>query len=95
VEQIKDTIQSVIRLLSEHKGIVSSEDAEILLKKALTKRELTHIKLNYFKKGILNLTVDSSSWLYNFNLHKRQLLAKLNEKSDWVKEIRFRIGEVK
>lgn len=65
------------------------------LKKALNKRQREHIKVNYFKKGVLSLNIDSSSWLYSFTLQKESLFAKLSEFSGDIKEIRFRIGEIK
>lgn len=95
MEQIKQTIAGIMQGLKRKKAGRGKDDPALWLKKALTKRELAHIKVNYFKKGVLGLNVDSSSWLYNFNLHKEALLAKLRKGSARVKDIRFRIGEVK
>ena len=95
MEQIKDTIASVIgNLVAKKQGEVGG-GPEGLLKKALTKKELGHIKFNYFKKGVININVDSSSWLYSLNLKKEELLEKLGKESSKIKDIRFRIGEVK
>lgn len=94
VEAIKDTVFSVMQGLAEKKTGSADDDPALWLKKVLTKKELGHIKFNYFKKGVLNLNVDSSSWLYNFNLQKEQLLDKLSKHSKGIKDIRFRIGEV-
>ena len=95
MEVIKDTVMSVMERLAAKKTGIAADDPHELLKKVLTKKELGHIKFNYFKKGVLNVNVDSSSWLYNFNLHKEGLLDKLSKYSSGIKEIRFRIGEVK
>ena len=95
MEVIKDTVMNVMEHLAAKKTGTAASDPQEALKKVLTKKELGHIKLNYFKKGVLNLNVDSSSWLYNFNLQKEQLLDKLNKHSKGIKDIRFRIGEVK
>ncbi|MDD5155409.1 MAG: hypothetical protein PHF11_02870, partial [Candidatus Omnitrophica bacterium] len=78
MEAIKDTLESVMRawekkLLKPGTG----DNPELLLKKFLTKKELGHIKFRYFKKGIITFDVDSSSWLYYFNLKKENLLAGL------------------
>ncbi len=95
MERIKDTIKGIMEDWKVKKPKKSDDDPEGLLKKILSKRELAHIKLHYFKKGILGLNVDSSSWLYRLNLDKEGLLLKLNQKNNTIKDIRFRIGEVK
>jgi len=64
------------------------------LKKAFTKKELAHVQLHYFDKGILALRVDSSSWMYSFGLKKEALLYKLRNKARVVvRDIRFTLGE--
>lgn len=94
MEAIKDTIVSIMQDLRAKK-INPSSDPHALIRKALTKKESRHIKFNYFKKGILSLYVDSSGWLYNLSLKKEELLAKFNKSSGAIKDIRFRIGEIK
>ena len=94
MEAIKDTVIKVMQGLQAGKTGIGGEDLRNLLKKALTKKELAHIRFNYFKKGILGLRVDSSSWLYSLALKKDNLLLELNKKSNAVKDIRFRIGEM-
>ena len=94
MEAIKDTVINVIEGLMAKKTKIS-DSPQTLLKRTLTKKESQHIKFNYFKKGILGLYVDSSSWLYILTLQKEELLAKLNKKSSAIKDIRFRIGEIK
>lgn len=94
MEVIKDTVHSVMRgLIAKKRG--PENDPQGWLEKALTKKELQHIQFNYFKKGILNLDVDSSSRLYSLNLKKGDLLAKLNKVTGAIKDIRFRIGEIR
>lgn len=95
MEAIKDTVQNVIQAWEDKKRGTSINDPQALLKKALTKKAGEHIKFNYFKKGILNVNVDSSSWLYSLTLQKENLLDKLRKKSPAIKDIRFRIGEIK
>lgn len=95
MKAIKDTVINVMQGL-EGKLTGACDDApQALLNKVLTKKELGHIKFNYFRKGTLNLLVDSSSWLYNLTLKKEDLLLKLNKKSCVIKDIRFRIGEIR
>jgi len=94
MEAIKDTVINVIEDLKAKKTKISN-NPQALLKRVLTKKESQHIKFNYSKKGILSLYVDSSSWLYILTLQKEELLARINKKSNTVKDIRFRIGEIK
>ncbi len=92
MERIKDTINSVLQGLMDKKapcGVIPEE----VVKKILTKKEYGHIKFNYFKKGVLGLSVDSSSWLYSLNLKKEGLLQKLKTDMPDIKNIRFFIGE--
>ena len=95
MEPIKDTVKVVLERLADKRKGRGVPAPELLVRKALTKKESEHIKFNYFKAGILSLNVDSSSWLYNLNLKKESLLARLGKKLKGLKDIRFRIGEVK
>ncbi len=95
MELIKDTVKSVIQSLVEKKSTGGAFDPEAGLKKSLTKKEIRHIKISHFSKGVLTLHVDSSAWLYHFNLSKVELLQKLCRDAKDVKEIRFYLGEIK
>ena len=80
--------------LSAKKDTSLIADPELWLKKALTKKELGHIKVKYFNKGILGLSVDSSAWLYAFSLKKAELLNKFKKENPELKNINLRIGEI-
>lgn len=95
MEGIKDTVFSVIKALDDKRRGQAGLGPEEILKKVLTKKELGHIKVNYFKKGVVYVNVDSSSWLYQMNLHKERVLAKVKKDSAGIKDIRFRLGELK
>lgn len=95
MEVIKDTIKNVIEGLKERQKGLDKNDPGVLLKKILTKKESGHIKCNYFNKGVLDVSVDSSVVLYQLSLQKEGLLAKLNNKSEVVKNIRFHLGDVR
>jgi len=95
VETIKDTIEIVIQDLLAKKGDAKNNTPNAWLRKALTKKELGHIKFHYFRKGILGVIIDSSAWLYSLNLKKESLLNKLKNCSRDIKEIRFSIGDIK
>lgn len=94
MEAIKETIKNVMQSWGQGKQAAVT-DPEQLLKKILTKKELAHIKFSYFRAGILGINVDSSSWLYKFSLQKETLLEKLSKKISSIKDIRFRIGEIR
>ena len=94
MEKIKDTIELVIQDLLSKKSGLNDEGPQAWLRKVLTKKELGHIKFQYFRKGILGLIVDSSVWLYSLNLKKDTLLTKLKTCSQDIKDVRFSIGDL-
>jgi hypothetical protein len=91
MDEIKSLIGEVLRDLETK---VCGQDPGELLKKALTKKDLGHIKVNYFKNGILSVNVDSSAWLYKLKLEKKELLTKLGKESTGIRDVRFRIGAI-
>ena len=95
MEAIKDTVASVLRKLSAKKSETQDDNPEEWLKKVLTKKELEHIKFKYFKKGLLGVSVDSSSWLYMLSIKKEELLKNLKKFSCNIREIHLSIGDVK
>lgn len=94
MEIIKTTLTYLMRDLKAQQN-QKKDGPESWLKNTLTKKELRHIKLNYLKRGILSVNVDSSSWLYSLGLRKQELLARIQKESSAIKDIRFRIGEVR
>jgi len=95
MEAIKETIGNVMQQLHDKKTGAGTSSPDDLLKKALTKKELQHIKFNNFRKGVLNLSVDSSSWLYNCSLQKEDLIIRLRRQFDALKDVRFYLGDTK
>jgi len=94
MELLKNTLDEVMRELGVKKNGSSGADPQQWLKKALTNKELGHIKVQYFSKGVLGLNVDSPAWLYILSLRKEELLAKLKQQNPGLKNIIFRIGEI-
>lgn len=94
MEPLKNTLNDLMRQLGAKKAVFSESGPQQWLKKTLTKKELGHIRVQYFSKGILGLNVDSSAWLYILSLKKDQLLAELKKEHPELKNINFRIGEV-
>lgn len=95
MEAIKNTVGSVLRELAAKKKQSAKDDLSPLLKKIFTKKESAHIKFNYYRKGIVGLSADSSSRIYSLNLQKEKLLVKLRGKIPGIKDIRFYLGETK
>lgn len=93
MEAVKEVVKKVIQGWEKEK-LVSFEPGE-LLKTALTKRELGHIEFKYFKKGVLGVGVNSSVWFYHLTLQKERILSRLNAECPAVKDIRFRITDIK
>ena len=95
MQALKDTVMVVMQHLHDKKTGANTENPDGLLKKALTKKELQHIKFNNFRKGILSLNIDSSAWLYNCNLQKQDLTTRLRKQFDALKDVRFYLGDAK
>ena len=94
MEPLKNTVDQLMAGLAAKKNSSCDAGPEQWLKKALTKKELGHIKVKYFSKGILGLSVDSSTWLYALSLKKEDLLGKLKKDNPGLKNIILRIGEI-
>jgi hypothetical protein len=94
MELLKNTLDEVMRGLCAKKTAGLDAAPEEWLKKALTKKELRHIKVKYFSKGILGLAVDSSAWLYSLSLKKEDVVGKLHKEHPGLKDINLSIGEI-
>lgn len=95
MEAIKDTLNDLMQGLKVRRQKSIQADPEGLLKKLLTKKELTHIKIGSLRRGTLRVNVDSSSWLYRLSLEKENLLEKISKEYPAIKEIRFFLGETR
>lgn len=91
MDAIKDIVTDLMQGIKRNKSFKG--DPETIFKKALSKKELKHARFRYFRRGVLGIAVDSSVWLYQLNLEKPGLLAKLAKKLAAIKDIRFYIGE--
>ena len=94
MEEIKQTISSLLEQWEAKQHALKQEDPQVWLKKALTKKELRHIKVDYFRRGILGVSVDSSAWLYTLGMRKEELLGKMRRESGSIKDIHLHIGDV-
>ena len=89
MEHIRETLQSVFQELGQKKH-TEEEDTFLNFKKNLAAKERRHVKCQSLKAGVLTVNVDSSAWLYQLSLKKSGFIKTLG-----IKDIRFRIGEVK
>ena len=94
MELLKDTLMDLMSKLGTKKAVFQEAGPQKWLKKALTKKELGHIRVKYFNKGVLGLSVDSSAWLYILSLKKDTLLKELKKENPEIKNIDLRIGEI-
>jgi len=96
MEKIGAIVKQLINDLESKKSALKKyEVIEELLNKFLTKQEFKHIRINTFKKGVLYITIDSSSWMYSINLKKGQLLDEIKKCLSDIKDVRFSLGELK
>jgi hypothetical protein len=95
MELLKNTLNEVMRQLDAKKAVFQDTGPQQWLKKALTKKELGHIRVKYFSKGVLGVNVDSSAWLYILSLKKEELVQAIKKDNPELKNINFRIGELK
>ncbi len=91
MEPIKNTLHVFMEGLRVKKEAPLNNPG-VILSRVLSKKEHNHAKVKYFRKGILNISVDSSSWLYYLSLKKESLLKGFAEEMPQVKDIRFSIG---
>jgi hypothetical protein len=94
MEPIKNTIKEVLNSWKAQKKAASADDTRLLLKQVFSAKERKHVCFGSFKKGILSIKVDSSPWLYQLTLQKRDLLSRARAVSCEVKDIRFSIGDM-
>lgn len=93
MEQIRDIVKNVIADLSSDKNKTQESILETW-QEVLGKKATKHTKIVGLKQGRLLVNVDSSAWLFQLNLQRKELLEKLNAKVNDIQEISFRIGRV-
>jgi len=91
MEHIRGALESVMQGI-EKKNFSETNQVFKEFRQNLGKRERNHAKCANLRAGVLTVNVDSSVWLYQLSLRKEEFLRNLGV---GVKDIRFRIGEVK
>lgn len=89
---IEDIVKKIIgRLGGEEKP--KAEEIGARWEKAVGSAAVAHTKPVALKKATLIVNVDQSSWLYELTLRKKEILSRMDGKK--IRDIRFRIGEIK
>ncbi len=83
----------MLRDLKERKEKAAEISPELLAKKIFSRKEAAHARAGLLKNGVLYLRVDSSTWLYYFNLHKKELLENFSRQNSLIKDLKFSLGE--
>ena len=94
MEAIKETIEALFKDLKVRKDRVSMISPDFLAKKVFSRKESGHARAGVLKNGVFYIKVDSSTWLYYFNLHKKELLEKLSGLNSQIKDLKFSMGEI-
>ena len=91
---ISEVLKSVFTEL-ENRKLSSQEEIEGLWKSLVGEMGFKHSRPATIKKNILTVRVDSSTWMQELSMRKRQLLKGLKRDlgKDRISEIQFRIGE--
>jgi len=94
METIKQTLDALFKDLQVRKEKAAEEAPDFLAKKVFSRKELEHCRAGFLKNGILQIKVDSATWLYYFNLHKKEALGKFSGQNSQIKDLKFSLGEI-
>ncbi len=91
---ISEVIKNVFARMEDEK-IFLKEDVDNFWKALVGEQGAKHSRPTTLKKGALTVLVDSSAWLQELVMKKRQLLKGLKRDlgKDRISEIHFKIGE--
>lgn len=95
-ESFNDLIGNVIKNLTG-KERLGAEEIGSAWEAAAGQAAAKHSKPVSFKRASLIVNVESSSWLYELTVRKKEILQTLEKelKGKKVKELRFRIGDIR
>jgi len=94
METIKQTLEVLLKDLQARKEKAAEVTPDFLVKKVFSRKELEHCQAGSLKNGILQIKVDSSTWLYYFNLHKKEAQEKFSGQNSQIKGLKFSLGEI-
>ena len=95
ITPIGDIVKSVFSQL-ENAQVLCKEDVEKEWKNIAGDGAARHSKPETLRKGVLTVRVDSSVWMQELTMKKRNLLKGLKRAfgKDKIAEIHFKIGEI-
>ena len=94
ISPIGEIVKDVFSKLESEKNF-SKEDIDSYWKELVGERGFKHSKPASLRQKVLTVWVDSSGWLQELSMRKRQFLKGLKRAlgKDRISEIRFKIGE--
>lgn len=94
---LEGLLKEIISKVGKEKDRLTEESVARTWERAAGKRAARHSRPVSFKKGVLRVAVDGSSWLYELSTKKKAILKKLEGKLGTKKaiDITLRIGDVK
>ena len=92
---ISDVIKNVFARLEKDANF-SREEMDSCWKELVGEKGFRHSRPGSLKKKILKVRVDSSGWLQELTMQKRQILKGLKRRlgKDRISELHFKIGEL-
>ncbi len=92
---ISDVIKNVFARL-EKEANSSKEEMDSCWKELVGEKGFRHSRPASLRKKILNVRVDSSGWMHELTMQKRQILKGLKRRlgKDRISELHFKIGEL-
>ena len=90
--KIEDIVKAIIKNTFD-KQEESKENLEAAWEQAAGKNATAHTKLTAFKKNILTIEVNNSSWMYQLNIKKTKIEKMISERLKKPIQIKLRVGE--
>lgn len=94
MDRIKDIVHQVIDKIAEKKT-AEHKSIDHIWQNFLGHKELQHTRLVGINEGRLLVVVDSPAWLFQMNIKKQRILARLKEEIPEIQHIHFKIGKIK
>lgn len=94
MEGIKSILSSVLKDMTRQRQGLDFEKAQSAWARAAGPQAVRHTKLVHLTKDKIQVNVDSSAWLYQLNL-KKQSITKMLSKQLNIKELSFRLGDIR
>lgn len=93
---LEDLVKNIIKDMGG-KARLGEEEILKAWEKSAGAKASKHSRPKSFKGAVLVVNVDGSAWLYELTIGKKEILKRLEEhlKGKRIREIRFRIGEIK